>query len=118
MSFYRIQTSDRDPVDLLAPEGQVSRTWSDEDRIQVGVSVCCSREQLARYLVTGGDGIPYGTGDWNIVTLEGEVLFTRALDAEYGELLIRPTRIVDVTPMDTDEGFWALIDAAHNNLED
>lgn len=115
MTYYRVQTSDRDPTDLLDADYR-SATWRDELDSQEGVSVCESREALADYLATGGQGIPIGTGDWVLVELEGHPIFARARDADYGELLIRPTRVVSTEPLG--DVFYAMIGAAFDALAD
>ena len=102
--YFRVQDGALDITELLDPE-RVSSAWHRTDRDRPGVSVCESREELARYLATAGSGIPYGSGGWVIVELEGEVIpGADPLDAEWGEVLIRPTRVVDVAEID-DEFF-------------
>lgn len=107
-SYYRIQAADRDVADLLVAAEQVSRVWhgNDDQNIQAGVSVCESREALAAYLAIDGAGIPYGTGDWVVVQLSGDLL---GYGLDNGELLVRPTAIVSVTEMDDE--FYELIGA-------
>lgn len=110
-SYYRIQTADRDVNELLDPTEQQSRAWQNEDIVQDGVSVCDSLESLADYLGAGpGQGIPFGAGEWVIVELAGTLMFTDGHDADYGELLVRPTEIVSVHPMDDE--FFEMIGAA------
>lgn len=114
-TYYRIQTADRDPADLLAPENQVSYHWNEIDSPEYtrqGVSVCATLEDLARYLA--GSGIPYGAGEWVIVELAGEVSDDTPYDAEYGEILIHPTEIVSVRPMDDE--FFELIGKAYDAM--
>lgn len=115
MTYYRIQTADRDTADLLDPANQVSYHWNNiesEDYTRVGVSVCESREALAAYLAQSG--IPYGDGEWVIVELDGEVSDDDPYDAEYGEILVHPIEIVSVTEMDDE--FFELIGAAYDSL--
>jgi hypothetical protein len=108
--YYRIQTADRDVNDLLDPTEQVSRAWHRDDLDREGVSVCESRQELAAYLATVGSGIPYGQGEWVVVELTGTLSDATPLDAEAGELLVHPTQIISVTPMDDE--FFEMIAAA------
>lgn len=109
-SYFRVQSADRNPLDLLDTAEQISRAWHRDDLDRVGVSVCDSRETLAAYLAGPGSGIPYGAGEWVIVELLGDLAQDDGLDAEYGELLVHPTRIVSVAPID--DGFFEMIAAA------
>lgn len=112
-TYFRIQTADRNPADLLDPANQISYHWNNidsEEYTRNGVSVCDSRETLAAYLAKSG--IPYGDGDWVIVELDGYYSDDEPYDAADGELLIHPTRIVSVNPMDDD--FFELIAAAYD----
>jgi hypothetical protein len=99
-TYYRVQSADRDVALLLDPAEQVSRAWHRDDLDQDGVSVCESPEALAHYLATAGRGIPFGAGSWVVVELTGEITFGTALDADDGEILIHPTSIVSVQPLD------------------
>lgn len=113
MTYYRIQSADRDVELLLDPAAQTSEAWNgDESLIRQGVSVCDSLEDLAQYLVTDGDAIPYGDGEWVVVELEGTLSTDTALDA--GETLIHPTRIVSVEPIE--DQLLPLVDAAYDAL--
>jgi len=112
MSFYRIQTADRDVTALLETDQQFSTKWGNMHESLPGVSVCESLEELAGYLAGAGSGIPFGTGDWVIVELEGTRTRIQAHDAEAGEVLIVPTRIVSVAPMG--EEFFDMIGAAYD----
>lgn len=112
-TYYRVQSADRDVALLLDPAEQVSRAWHRDDIDQDGVSVCESHEALARYLVTAGEGIPFGAGRWVVVELAGEITFGHALDADEGELLIHPTTIVSVQPLDVLDD---LIAAAYDDI--
>jgi hypothetical protein len=107
-TYFRVQTADRDVTGLLDPEQQTSESWQG-GAAQVGVSVCESREALAMYLAGNGAGIPIGAGEWVLVALAGELLGHGADD---GELLVRPTQIVSVAPLDED--FYELIGAAYD----
>lgn len=115
-TYFRVQDGDRNLSQLLDPEGQISSAWHRDDLDRDGISVCESREILAHYLATIGQGIPYGSGGWVLVELEGDEL-DGALDAEYGEILIRPTRIVAVASLDDDTEMWDLIGAAYDAAE-
>lgn len=113
-TYYRVQPGNR-PVDtLLDGEAQISSAWHRDDLDRSGISVCESREVLARYLATVGEGIPYGSGGWVLVELEGVESDDIPLDAEYGEILVRPTRIVNVTSLDDDTEMWDMISAAYD----
>lgn len=112
-SYFRTQAADRDPAQLLDPANQVSYHWNNIDSAEytrTGVSVCASREDLAAYLAHSG--IPYGAGEWVIVELNGNTSDDTPYDAASGELLIHPSKIVSVSPMD--DAFFALIDAAYD----
>lgn len=113
-SYFRIQTADRNVDDLLDPANHTSHHWGNyEDMDRPGVSVCATRDDLARYLA--GSGIPFGLGEWVIVELAGEHTDVRGCDAETGELLIRPTAIVAVTP--ADDEFYELVGEHFDAME-
>jgi hypothetical protein len=117
MTFFRVQTADRDVQDLIDPaRGQMSYSWfGPESYDQPGVSVCASLRGLAEYLAHSG--VPYGVGDWVIVELEGEEIYgSTPMDAEYGEILVYPTEIISVRPMD--EAFFAMIGEAYDAIGD
>jgi len=110
MSYFRIQTTDYDPAELLE-EGQVSTSWSNgTDR--AGKSVCASREELATYLVQSG--IPFGSGSWILVELDGYLSDEEDEDAHLGALLVHPTKIISVEPLE--DSFFDEIDAAADEL--
>ncbi|MET7395635.1 hypothetical protein ABZS66_19305 [Dactylosporangium sp. NPDC005572] len=112
-TYFRIQTADRDPADLLDPEHQISGHWSNiESMDRPGVSVCASREDLARYLA--GAGIPFGVGEWVLVELRGERSDVADYDAAFGALLVHPTEIVAVAPLDDE--FYDLVGAAYDAM--
>ncbi|MGL5910299.1 MAG: hypothetical protein ACRCZP_09880, partial [Phycicoccus sp.] len=99
-TYFRIQTADRDVADLLQP-GRTSCHWNEidsEEYTRSGVSTCETREDLAAYLADSG--IPYGAGEWVIVELAGDVSDDTPYDAQFGEILIHPTEIISVAPMD------------------
>lgn len=113
-TYYRIQTADRDVKDLLDPENQTSGHWSNiESMDRPGVSVCAAREDLAAYLA--GAGIPFGAGEWVLVELRGDRSGVADYDAQFGVLLVHPTEIVNVGPLDDE--FYALINAAYDAME-
>lgn len=114
-SYFRVQAGERDVLDLLDPEMQVSNAWHRTDRERPGISVCESRETLAQYLATVGSGIPYGLPGWVLVELIGEPTYGDALDGEYGEVLVRPTEIVSAEPIPAD--FWDMIGDAYEAAE-
>lgn len=116
MTYFRVQAAWRDVNDLLDPAEQVSRAWHRDDLDRDGVSVCESREDLARYLATVGEGIPFGAGEWVVVELTGTPSDAEPLDADDGELLLHPTGIVSVRSMD-DDGMFDLIGDVLDELE-
>jgi hypothetical protein len=112
-TYFRVQPAGRDILD--GP--QTSRAWHRSDTEpqptdRAGVSVCGSREELATYLATFGEGIPYGQPGWVLVELRGEISDEQPLDAEGGELLVHPTEIVAVAEIDDE--FFELIGAAYD----
>jgi hypothetical protein len=112
-TFFRVQSGDRPATDLL-DAGQISHAWGhdhlvDRSTDRAGVSVCGSREELAAYLATYGEGIPFGLPGWVLVELRGEISADQPLDGDGGESLIHPTEIVAVAELDDD--FYALIGA-------
>jgi hypothetical protein len=116
MTFFRIQAATRNADNLLDPGHQFSRPWNgDTARTRVGVSVCDSIDDLALYLASHlGNGIPVRDGNWVIVELEADLIpGARPLDPEF-ETLVRPTRIVAVSPVGTD--FIAKIEEAERML--
>ncbi len=118
-TYFRVQPGDRPATDLLEA-GQQSRAWGREHMendttTREGVSVCDSRESLAQYLATYGQGIPFGLPDWVLVELRGNASDDQPLDAEGGELLIHPTEIVACTPIDDE--FFDMIGAAYDAAE-
>lgn len=106
MSWYRVQSADRDVLELLDPEYQWSHTWG-YGRSARGVSVCESVEDLLLYLATPyAAAIPVREG-WVLVELEGErVPNSRPVDPEF-ETLIFPTKVIGVT--EVDDHFMATI---------
>lgn len=115
MTYFRAQTANRDPQDLIdADRNQISYSWyGHEGNDRPGVSVCESRDALAYYLANSG--LPIGDGEWVVVELEGDVVDgAKPMDAEFGEILVWPTEIVAVTPLD-DEMF-DMIGAAYDAL--
>lgn len=115
-TYFRVQPGDWDANLLLDTEMQVSRAWGrdedDPDTTRTGVSVCDSRESLAQYLATVGQGIPFGSPGWVLVQLRGERSDDQPLDAEWGEYLIHPTELVAVGLIDAD--FFDMIGAAYD----
>ncbi len=118
-TYFRVQCGKRDVNDLLDSAEQVSRAWHDtteEERLaRTGISVCDSRENLARYLGTVGQGIPFGMPGWVLVELEGDLSDDQPLDAAFGEYLIHPTRIVSV--IEIDDAMFDMIGAAYDVAE-
>lgn len=106
MSYYRIQTADRDPQDLITTP--VTCSWDNTHTAQDGVSACGSVEELAEYLAT--TGIPFGEGEWVLVELDGD----RNGQGHDGEDLIIPTEILSVQPLTDD--FYDMVGAAFDAL--
>ena len=113
-TYYRAQTADRDPVDLIGTDN-ISFSWyGPQSYDREGVSVCASRDALAYYLANSA--LPIGIGEWVIVELEGDRIWDAdPMDAELGELLVHPTAVVSVTPMDDE--FFDLIGAVLDQME-
>jgi hypothetical protein len=103
MTYYRVQRADRDVSELLDEGFQFSNAYNGNRALtRVGVSTCTSLWDLAIYLESGqAGGILAGLdtvpAQWVVVELEGTPL-PGAVD-EF-EQLVRPTRIVSVTPVD------------------
>lgn len=89
MSFFRIQPTDR--PNILDPENQTSTSWTNLEGIRNGVSVCCSREELAEYLAQAG--IPF-QDDWELIELDGAYSEEDDEDAHLGAVLVYPTEII------------------------
>lgn len=110
MTYYRVQLASRDVTELLDPGHQFSHAYDGNGRLtQPGVSACTSLDDLAEYLISGqASAFTVRDGGWVIVAMEAkEIPDSRPVDV--GEVLVRPTRIVSVTPADDD--FFALMDA-------
>lgn len=115
-TYYRVQTADRAPADLLDPGYQYSHAWNGS-HTREGVSVCDSVDDLALYLASAqGDAIGRAVrdGNWVIVELRADRIPGAApVDPEL-ESLVRPTAILSVRPVD--DGFLAMVDAADQML--
>lgn len=114
-TYFRVQSGERDASYLLNADEQTSSAWhhhhlDNPATTRHGVSVCASREELAQYLATYGEGIPFGSKGWVLVELTGDISDDQPLDAEGGELLVHPTEIVSVALID-DEFFEMIGDA-------
>lgn len=119
-TYFRVQDGNQDVNDLLDPAEQLSRAWhhhhlDDAHTTRKGVSVCDSRETLAQYLATVGQGIPFGLPGWVLVEVEGDLSDDQPLDFEDGEYLIHPTAIVscEIIP----DEFFDMIGAAYDAQE-
>lgn len=115
-TYYRVQEPTRPAEDLLDPEWQQSHAWHREGLTRQGISVCESREELATYLASAGEGIPFGQPDWVLVELTGEPSDDTPLDREHGERLIHPTAVLSVAEID--DAFFEMIGAAYDEMED
>jgi hypothetical protein len=127
MSFYRIQQANRNAVDLLNPANWESRQWFGEklrdcgecqgagcdacdfdgqiEDIRHGVSTCASIDTLIDYLrVVGCD-----LDDTVIVELAGTIADDEDHDTQFGAVLVHPTTILSITPVDD-----AFADAIYN----
>ena len=114
--YFRIQEASRNPIDLIDPDhGQISYSWAGpESYDRPGVSVCGSFEELISYLAQ--TTIPFGYGEWVIVELDGdEVEDVVPMDAEVGEILVWPTEIISVRPVD--DAIFELIGDAYDALQ-
>ena len=111
MSFYRIQNRSIPAEQLLDPEYQTSESYSS-GAVQAGKSVCWSVEELAEYFAHSG--VPLDPAESVLVELEGTCSTEDDEDAEYGALLVFPTRIVAVTeiPDEFYERVDEILDAA------
>lgn len=113
-TYYRVQTADRDPADLIGTHHTSHSWYGPESYDREGVSVCASREALAYYLAHSA--LPIGIGEWVIVELEGDrVAGVTPMDAEVGEILVHPTEIVSVTPLDDE--FYQVIGTIFDQME-
>lgn len=106
-TYVRIQDRNHGTEDLFR-EGRYSLSMREhEGDERIGVSVCDDLEALMDYYVQ--NPIEIGN-DPVIITLEGELSDDEPLDAEHGERLIIPTRIVSI--VDAEEaGFFDGINA-------
>ena len=84
----RVEFEDRCPT--CEGSGEITRTK------RRGISVFPSRAGLYRYLVENGGDLE----DAEIVELDGDLSDDLDLDADYGALLVHPTRIVGRFPID------------------
>lgn len=115
MTYFRTQTASRDVNDLIdADRAQVSFSWYGPDSYdRPGVSVCESLEALTRYLAQSG--LPIGDGEWVVVEVDGdEIDGSDPMDKDCGEILIYPTEIISVRPLDDD--IFDMIGAAYDAL--
>lgn len=106
-TYFRIQSADRDVTDLLDPGYQFSRTWNAGGRTVEGISTCASLDDLAMYLAQGESGAIRAALDarpdqWVIVEVEADPIDGAAPVDPVFEILVRPTRIVAVTPCGDD----------------
>lgn len=108
-TYYRIQAPTYTPEDLLNPENWNS--WDYNETVREGVSVCGSLEELATYFAQVG--IEWDD-TFNLIELEGDFTGEDALDADMGEYLIYPTKIVSVEPI-TDR-FMDMIFEAYDQI--
>lgn len=104
MSFYRLQDADRDTAELLDPTHQWSEQWGGNGDPKQGVSVCGTEWALTDYFAArvdcGYDADFLAT--LVVVELDGDLSDEADDDAVEGALLVFPTRIVSVRPLDAD----------------
>lgn len=106
-TYVRIQDRKFGTQDLFR-EGRISDSmmhyeWAE----RVGVSVCDDLEALMDYYVQ----CPIEIGDDPvIIALEGDIADDQPVDAEYGERLIFPTKIVSIEDAES-AGFFDGINA-------
>lgn len=93
MSWYRVQSADRDTADLLDPEQQWSESYCT-DRVRHGVSVCGDLDTLADYLAE--TGIPFDE-TWVLVELDGCLSDEQDEDHHLGCRLVLPDEIIKVS---------------------
>ena len=95
-TYYRVHPKDEDPNSLLDPDNHKSRPWGADESVRAGVSVFPDENHLYRYLVNRNADLE----DSVLVELEGTESVDEDFDADEGALLVHPTRIVDVRPLD------------------
>lgn len=97
MIAYRMQDKDRSVEALLDPEQQLSFPMDNDDEgVRKGVSGCTSLTSLAAYLACSAIQASYPV----IVEIEGPESEDVPLDADYGEVLLLPTRARVIEPGD------------------
>lgn len=100
MTFFRIQPADRDTALLLDEDTWQSRNWNDAwAEPRHGVSVCGSIDELVDYFRTVAGWVDE---DCVVVELDGYHSDDTDEDAHVGALLVCPTRIVSVTPVNAE----------------
>ncbi len=105
MSFYRLQDADTDTADLLDPAKQWSSNWGGGGDPRRGVSVCGTERALELYFAARSADVGYDAEFLStlvIVEVDGELSDEDDEDAAEGALLVLPTRIVSVRPLDDD----------------
>lgn len=102
--FYRIQDAQYAPETLLLPENQTSLSYAT-DTMRNGVSVYRSIEELAAYFCQAG--VPMDPHTSILIELDGEYSEDEGEDAQLGEYLVYPTRIISAGPI-PDEFFDAI----------
>lgn len=128
MTYFRVQATDRDASELLDETTWLSLNWGastrecrgctdctentldhneigqtcdgtgEVDQARYGISVCDSLDGLATYAATAG--MDLWSVPMSIVELDGYPSGDDAEDADHGESLICPTRVVSVTDVD------------------
>ena len=96
--YYRVHPKDDDPERLLDPDEQTSEPWGESHSQREGVSVFPDEVALYRYMVRRNAELEGSV----LVELEGTPSDDKDFDADEGALLVHPTRIVDVRPLDYD----------------
>lgn len=131
-TYFRLHPEDDDPERLLDPEEQTTEPWEGtvygrcdkcggsgetehrhgemgecpacegsgeiDDSERDGISVFPDEDGLYRYMAERDGDVSSA----QLVVLEGEQTDDRDFDADEGAILIRPTQIVEVRPVDRD----------------
>lgn len=106
-TYTRIQDRSWGTDELFTAGRQSNDMGWNESNARTGVSVCEDLDALMDYYVQAP--IEIGS-DPVIITLEGELAEDQPLDADLGEYLIIPTRVVSIESAE-DAGFFDGINA-------
>lgn len=97
MSFFRINTE----KSLELGTNTVSRSWVGCDE-RSGTSAMCSLDELVTYFAGDECGVSLGRGHMYgyLVEFDGELSDAADLDAHEGAVLVHPTRVLSVEPIE------------------